>query len=83
MLKPVLIGALFALIPALLSTPRQQFALNPQLEWTGGGWAVTALDLARWGKVLYEGKAFDHSMMAAFLDGVPAKLGPESKYGLA
>ena len=59
-----------------------KFAVNPQFEWTGGGWAVTALDLARWGKVLYEGKAFDSSMMAPFLDGVPAKLGPESKYGL-
>lgn len=59
-----------------------KFAVNPQFEWTGGGWAVTTLDLARWGKVLYEGKAFDRSMMAPFLDGVPAKLGPESKYGL-
>jgi len=59
-----------------------KFAVNPQFEWTGGGWAVTALDLARWGKVLYEGKAFDSSLMASFLDGVPAKLGPESKYGL-
>jgi D-alanyl-D-alanine carboxypeptidase len=59
-----------------------RFAINPQFEWTGGGWAVTALDLARWGKVLYEGKAFDTSLMSAFLDGVPAKLGPDSKYGL-
>ena len=59
-----------------------KFAVNPQFEWTGGGWAVTALDLARWGKVMYEGKAFDSSLMAAFLDGVPAKLGPDSKYGL-
>jgi len=59
-----------------------KFAVNPQFEWTGGGLAVTALDLARWGKILYEGKAFDPSMMAPFLDGVPARLGPESKYGL-
>lgn len=59
-----------------------KFAVNPQFEWTGGGWAVTSLDLARWGKVLYEGKAFHPSMMAAFLDGVPAKLGPEARYGL-
>jgi D-alanyl-D-alanine carboxypeptidase len=59
-----------------------RFAVNPQFEWTGGGLAVTALDLARWGKVLYEGKAFDASLMPAFLDGVPAKLGPETKYGL-
>jgi D-alanyl-D-alanine carboxypeptidase len=59
-----------------------RFAVNPQFEWTGGGLAVTALDLARWGKVLYEGKAFDEGMMKPFLDGVPARLGPESKYGL-
>jgi D-alanyl-D-alanine carboxypeptidase len=59
-----------------------RFAVNPQFEWTGGGLAVTSLDLAKWGKILYEGKAFDASMMAPFLDGVPARLGPESKYGL-
>ena len=59
-----------------------RFAINPQFEWTGGGLAVTALDLAKWGKILYEGKAFDRSMMAPFLDGVPARLGPETKYGL-
>lgn len=59
-----------------------KFAVNPQFEWTGGGLAVTALDLAKWGKILYEGKAFDSSMMGPFLDGVPAKLGPEAKYGL-
>ena len=34
-----------------------RFAVNPQFEWTGGGLAVTSLDLARWGKLLYEGKA--------------------------
>jgi D-alanyl-D-alanine carboxypeptidase len=59
-----------------------KFAVNPQFEWTGGGLAVTSLDLAKWAKLLYEGKAFDAAMMAPFLDGVPARLGPESKYGL-
>ena len=59
-----------------------RFAVNPQFEWTGGGLATTALDLARWGEILYEGRAFDASMMGPFLDGVQAKLGPESKYGL-
>ena len=59
-----------------------RFAVNPQFEWTGGGLAVTALDLARWGKILYEGKAFDPVMMGPLLDGVPARLGPEAKYGL-
>ena len=59
-----------------------RFTVNPQFEWTGGGLAVTALDLARWGKVLYEGRAFDAALMPALLDGVPARLGPEARYGL-
>lgn len=59
-----------------------RFAVNPQFEWTGGGLAVTALDLAKWGKLLYEGKAFDPSMLPVMLDGPQAKLGPESRYGL-
>jgi D-alanyl-D-alanine carboxypeptidase len=59
-----------------------RFAVNPQFEWTGGGLAVTALDLAKWGKLLYEGKAFDPSMLPVMLEGPQAKLGPESRYGL-
>jgi D-alanyl-D-alanine carboxypeptidase len=59
-----------------------RFAVNPQFEWTGGGLAVTALDLATWGKLLYEGKVIDASLMDDLLDGVPARLGPETRYGL-
>lgn len=59
-----------------------KFAVNPQFEWTGGGLAVTATDLARWAKLLYEGSVIDPSLMDDLLDGVPAKLGPETKYGL-
>jgi D-alanyl-D-alanine carboxypeptidase len=59
-----------------------KFAVNPQFEWTGGGLAVTAIDLAKWAKLLYEGKVVDASLMDDLLDGVPAKLGPETKYGL-
>lgn len=59
-----------------------KFAINPQFEWTGGGLAVTAIDLARWTKLLYEGKVIDADLMDDLLDGVPAKLGPETKYGL-
>ena len=59
-----------------------RFAVNPQFEWTGGGLAVTALDLAKWGKILYEGRAFPAVMLPQLFDGVPARLGPESKYGL-
>src|SRR5690606_4296354 len=59
-----------------------RFAVNPQFEWTGGGLAVTALDLARWAKLLYEGRIVPESLMDDLLDGVPAKLGPETHYGL-
>lgn len=59
-----------------------RFIVNPQLEWTGGGWASTGRDLARWAKVMYEGKAFDASLVPQMLEGVPAKLGPNVKYGL-
>ena len=60
-----------------------KFVVNPQFEWTGGGLAVTAADLARWGKLLYEGKVLDGPRMAALIDSaVPARLGPETKYGL-
>ncbi len=56
--------------------------VNPQFEWTGGGIASTTADLARWGKLLYEGKAFDPSLLPRMLDGVPSKLGRDVKYGL-
>jgi D-alanyl-D-alanine carboxypeptidase len=56
--------------------------VNPQFEWTGGGLAVTAPDLARWAQLLYSGQVIDASLMDDLIDGVPAKLGPETKYGL-
>ena len=59
-----------------------KFIVNPQLEWTGGGWASTGEDLARWAKLMYEGKAFDPSMVPVMLEGVPARLGRDAKYGL-
>jgi D-alanyl-D-alanine carboxypeptidase len=59
-----------------------EFAINPQFEWTGGGIASTTEDLARWAKALYEGRAFDASMLPIMLDGVPARLGPNIQYGL-
>ena len=59
-----------------------RMVINPQFEWTGGGMASTASDLARWGKRLYEGGAFDPAMLPRLLDGVPARLGQNTKYGL-
>jgi D-alanyl-D-alanine carboxypeptidase len=59
-----------------------RFAINPQFEWAGGGYAVSGGDLARWAKALYEGRAFDAAQLPTMLDGVPARLGPEVRYGL-
>jgi D-alanyl-D-alanine carboxypeptidase len=60
-----------------------KFAINPQFEWTGGGYASTAHDLARWAKMTYEGKAFSLNLLPQVLDGVSAPmLGRETKYGL-
>ena len=60
-----------------------KFVINPQFEWTGGGFATTSLDLARWAKLMYEGKAFSPTLLPQVLDGVAAPmLGRETKYGL-
>ena len=60
-----------------------KFVVNPQLEWTGGGWASTGQDLARWAKIIFEGKAYDPSLLPQVLDGVTAPmLGRDTKYGL-
>ena len=56
--------------------------IDPAFEWTGGGIASTSEDLARWGKLLYEGKAFDAALLPRVFDAVPAKLGPNTRYGL-
>jgi D-alanyl-D-alanine carboxypeptidase len=56
--------------------------INPAFEWTGGGIASTTEDLARWAKLLYEGRAFDSKLLPTVFDAVPAKLGPNTRYGL-
>lgn len=58
------------------------FIINPQFEWTGGGIYSSTLDLALWAKLLYEGKAFDSALLGPMLEGVPARLGKDSRYGL-
>ena len=60
-----------------------KFAINPQFEWTGGGYVSTAHDLARWARMFYEGKAFSPDLVPQVVEGVAAPmLGRESKYGL-
>lgn len=62
-----------------------EFVVNPQFEWAGGGFATSAVDLARWGHELYapDGKALSAKARAMMIDAaVPARLGAGSKYGL-
>lgn len=56
------------------------FIINPQFEWTGGGVYSTTEDLAKWGKLLYEGKVVDTALLLS--SAVPAKLGKDAKYAL-
>jgi len=56
------------------------FIINPQFEWTGGGVYSTTEDLARWGKLLYEGNVIDTALL--FSHAVPAKLGRNTQYAM-
>lgn len=58
--------------------------LNPAFEWTGGGLATNALDLAMWAKLLYEGDAINGEYLSKLLDGVPRNPDnpAEGSYGL-
>lgn len=62
--------------------PDGRFVINPQFEWAGGGFASTPSDLARWARALYTGQVIDSSLLDVMLDGIPARLGPGSRYGL-
>ncbi len=44
---------------------------NPASEWTGGGLATNAGDLARWAIALYEGQAMQGPYLDTLLDAVP------------
>ena len=56
---------------------------NPEFEYAGGGYVNTPLDLARWARLLYSGKAFEGQYLDEMLDTVPARLGPNGSYGIS
>jgi D-alanyl-D-alanine carboxypeptidase len=58
------------------------FIINPQFEWTGGGVYSTSSDLAKWASILWGGKLLRQSELDTMTNGVPAKLGQNSEYGL-
>lgn len=61
--------------------------LNAQSEYAGGGIISTSGDLARWAKLLWEGKAFSAAQLQQMLDAQPTGAGRgggrDAKYGLA
>lgn len=60
-----------------------RLVINPQFEWTGGGYATSASDLARWGQALYTARAISPRMRDLMIaEAVPARLGPDTRYGL-
>jgi D-alanyl-D-alanine carboxypeptidase len=62
-----------------------RLVINPQFEWAGGGFATSPRDLARWGHALYASTSgpITAAMRARMIDaGVPARLGPQTLYGL-
>lgn len=56
---------------------------NPQMEWCGGGIASTATDLARWGKILYEGKVISNESVNKMVtpNSFETNLPDGAKYG--
>lgn len=61
-----------------------KFVFNPAMEWCGGGYASTPLDLARWGRVLYSGALLEAGYIEMITkDAVKAPmLGKDTNYGL-
>lgn len=49
------------------------YQYNLQFEWAGGGFVMNPQDLARAGKLIYEGKVFKPELLPEFFDGVDAK----------
>jgi len=57
-------------------------AFNPRTEWTGGGYVSNSRDLARWAKILYEGKALDGPYLEEMLSSGYRGEDADATYGL-
>jgi len=58
----------YSRLPASFQMPEKvvtdgKYCFNPQLEWTGGGFASTTPDLARWAKAYYSGTVYSDTLM--------------------
>ncbi|WP_162427382.1 serine hydrolase domain-containing protein [Pontibacter pudoricolor] len=59
-----------------------QAALNPQFEWTGGGYVSNTADLAIWAKAYYNLKSISPALRNQMRQGVAANTGKDHQYGL-
>ena len=69
-------------LPAVSTTQPGVLAWHPGFEWTGGGWISTSRDLARWGKLMFEGRALPAPYLNDLLNSVA--MSPDSsvfRYG--
>ncbi|MFC1725001.1 serine hydrolase domain-containing protein [candidate division KSB1 bacterium] len=57
------------------------YPINPQFEWTGGGYITNSGDLASWAKVLYEGKVFSRETLTEMLKPYDFRTGQPSETG--
>jgi D-alanyl-D-alanine carboxypeptidase len=58
-----------------------KYVVNPQFEWTGGGLVTTSLDLARWAKMLYEGKVINAASLEKMLQPVDTHTEKPNNFG--
>ncbi|HAN17489.1 MAG: hypothetical protein A2X13_09400 [Bacteroidetes bacterium GWC2_33_15] len=72
-------------VPEKVLLDNGKFAFNPQMEFTGGGIACTASDLAKWGKLYYSGKVFSQDSYKLMITPADQKtdLQDNAKYGMA
>lgn len=57
-------------LPSRTADAEGRLLWNPAVEWTGGGFASTSWDLARWGQLLFGGQAMEAPYLDRLLDGV-------------
>ncbi len=57
-----------------------RYYFNPQMEWTGGGFASTTSDLAKWAKLYYDGELFSDSLKQKIVTP-KFETGENEKYG--
>jgi D-alanyl-D-alanine carboxypeptidase len=58
-------------LPERTADATSRLVWDPSVEWTGGGLASTAHDLALWGHLLFGGAAMEARYLDRLLDGVP------------